>query len=192
MVSINNRPENKDEAFFAVEGGLFSCPLDATVEYGANAALPTTAVFHGIVSADGAVVSESLSTTDHRGWQGSRVYRKSVDSADVTIALSLIQYNDANSELYFGKAKNATTGGYHYDAATLGQERQFFIIAIDTKTNEVIKQYVPQGQVTVRGDRSMVATAAVQLSITLTAYTVEIAGEAAQIVEWKETLNAAS
>jgi hypothetical protein len=186
MVKITDRPETPEEILFATEGGLFFIPKGEVMEYGATADLPASAVFAGTVKTEGITESISQSTTPHKGWAGGRIYRNTVDSADVTINATLMEYIEAVADKYFGAAVNAVTGGRHFNGNALGDSFQAVIVAIDDYSGKQIRQWFPNVQVTSRGDRVFNGTEATGFDITLTASSTIVEGVSTHFVEWKE------
>jgi hypothetical protein len=186
MVNITDRPENADDILFPTEGGLFFIPLGETIEYGANADLPASAVFAGILEEAGITESVSQSVTTHKGYAGGRAYRSTVDSGDLTIQATLMEY-EPGANKYINDAINAVTGGRHFNAKSLGKAFQLLIVGEDVETGEQIRQWHPRVQVTTRGDRTFNSTTGSGFDLTFTSYATVVEGETTNYVEWKDS-----
>lgn len=186
MANINDRPETPEEILFTTEGGMFFVDADDLIEYGPLADLPLSSAFAGTLNEDGISETINQSTTTHVGWQGGRAYRTTVDSADVTIDVTALEYIEAVAEKYFDSAINAVTGGRHLNAKKLGPKFQLIIVAQDAETGKQIRQWFPSVQVTAKGDRQFNGTAATGFPFTITAYAKVVEGVTTHMVEWKE------
>jgi hypothetical protein len=186
MTKFTDRPESPEDILFATEGGMFFVDEDDIVEYGPLADLPPSAVFAGTLNEDGIKEAISQSTTTHVGWQGGRAYKTTVDSADVTIDATALEYNEAVANKYLDEAINSVTGGRHVNALKLGKKFQLLIIAQDADNGKQIRQWFPSVQVTKKGDRQFNGTTASGFPITITAYPKVIEGVTTHFVEWKE------
>lgn len=172
------------EGVVAVTGNLRSFALDTTIVYGANAAVPTGSVDHGFTNEDGVAEGGDRSNTNILTWQNSQVFRTLTTESSKTFQFTLLQTNDDNLELAFGRGRNATTGGFHVDAGIAYPHKSWFIDAIDTAANKKIRLYLPDAQVTSVGERTINAQGVYSYDITLTAYATEVEGELCNYILW--------
>lgn len=106
--------------------------------------------------------------------------------SSATFQFTLLQKNDANDELAYGRAKNSVTGAFHVDAGIAYPHKSYFITAIDTATNRVVRYYIPDGQVTSVGEQTINAQGLISQDITITAYVVNVEGEPANYLVWDD------
>ena len=181
--------QNVSEALVGVTGAIKSFDLDETVEYGVNGALPASTIDHGFANEDGITITGERSVTNIYAWQNATMVRSVVTEASVTYSFVAIQTNDDNAELYYGRAKNATTGATHWDAANLGKRRSFVFDIIDTSLGKKIRHYVPIGEVTEIGEQQITSSGLIGYSYTIVAYKTDIEGESANTLIWSGDLD---
>lgn len=180
------------EGLVPVTGNLLSFARGTTIAYGANGAVPTEAKDHGFTNEDGVTEAGDRSNSNILTWQNSQIFATVTTESSKTFQFTLLQTNDDNLELAFGRARNETTGGFHVDAGITYPHRSWFIDAIDPGANKKVRYYLPDAQVTSVGERTINAQGVYQHDITLTAYAVEVEGELCNYVVWDGPATVAS
>lgn len=176
--------KNTEELMVGVTGNILSAPLGTVIEYGVNGEIPN-ATDHGYATEDGVTVTGTRSTTNIYLWQEATLGRVVITEASVTYSLTLAQLNTENNELYYGSKVNATTGGTHWDVSKTGGKRQFVIDVIDPVTNKKRRYYLPSAEVTEVGEQTITNSGLLTLPLTITAYKVDVEGEACNTVIWE-------
>ena len=178
--------QNVNEALVGVTGAIYSFATDSLLEYGVNGALPVAHVDHGFASEDGVTVNGSRSTTNIFAWQNATLVRTVTTEASVTYKFTLIQVNEANAELYYGRKKNSITGAVHWDPAVSAGKRSFVIDVIDPSVDKKVRYFIPSGEVTEIGEQNIVSSGLVSYNLTITAYKETIQGtdEPANTLIW--------
>ena len=155
------------EVRVAVDGVVASGLTTATAPTDAVVALPIGFVDLGYVSEDGVTEANSQTIEKIKAWQKSAVVRSTVTEGETTYALTLIQTNADTLAEYYGAAVDAN-GGLVIDPTRERPHRSYIIDVIDG--DELIRTYIPDGQVTEVGDQVYQAGAPIGYEITITAY----------------------
>jgi len=155
------------EVRVAVDGVVASGLTTATAPTDAVTALPTGFNDLGYVSEDGVTESHSQSIEKIKAWQKSSVVRSTVTEGESTFGLTLIQTNADTLAEYYGATVSAE-GAIVVDPTRERPHRSYIIDVIDG--DEVIRTYIPDGQVTEVGDQVYQAGAPIGYEITITAY----------------------
>lgn len=161
---------NTNEVEIAVTGAIYSF---ATTEVGPtdhNDALPLTAKEHGYTNEDGVEITSDKSITNILAWQNATQVRSVVTDASITVSFTLIQDNADNQALFYGVAKDAVTGAYHWDPAATGGRKSFVIDGIDTTNGTKVRYYFPEAEVTATEAITLNSSSPVSFGITITAY----------------------
>jgi hypothetical protein len=124
----------------------------------------------GFVSEDGVTETRDRSSDTIKAWQNAATVRTVVTDATLTYALTLIETKRETVELYYGTEVTATEdeGELTIVPANTGGRKRFIIDVIDG--DEVIRTYVPAGEVTEVGDKVYASGEPVGYEITITAY----------------------
>lgn len=180
-----NNMQNTAEVIVAVSGAVRSFDTTDVLEYGVHAAVPVTAIEHGLVSDAGVTISPSSSTTTKMAWQNAIIARSLVTEGSITIQFELLQDNDDNAAWFYGvEGRNAETGGFHWSATNTGGVRQVLIDIKDKAKNKAKRYWAPEAEVTERSEIKLASGEIVGYNITLTCYAKVVEGEVANLVIW--------
>jgi hypothetical protein len=105
-----------------------------------------------------------------KAWQNAATVRTVVTDATLTYAFTLIETKKETVELYYGTAVTQTTahGELTIVPANTGGRKSFILDVIDG--DEVIRTYIPAGEVTEVGDKVYASGEPVGYEVTITAY----------------------
>jgi hypothetical protein len=138
-----------------------------------SAAAPTSATSTlsgftelGFVDQDGVNFSNDKSTSQIRAWQNSALIREVISEATTTYTFMLMEANSDVLELFFGSA--VVAGKVQFNPANSGGRKSFVIDVVDG--TDVIRHYIPQGEVTAIEAQSFVSGEAIKYGVTVTAY----------------------
>lgn len=173
------------EVRVAVDGVVASGLTSAAAPTNATTAAPIGFSDLGYVSEDGVTESTSQSIEKIKAWQKSAVVRSTVTDGEVTFGLTLIQTNAATLAEYYGAAV-AVDGSLIVDPLRERPHRSYLIDVIDGA--EVIRTYIPDGQVTEVGDQVYKGGEPIGYEITITAYDNAALGGSAK--KWYASLAA--
>lgn len=153
----------------AVTGAVYIAPTGSTAPTDATTALDVAYVNVGYLSEDGITEAYSVDTDEINAWQNADVVRKTVTSVEVTYQFTMIETNSASLALYYGKAV-APTNTDHTIGGSGSSRRAFVIDAIDPSTGQTVRRYIPDGEVSERGEVQLSGSDAVGYEVTITAY----------------------
>jgi hypothetical protein len=124
----------------------------------------------GYVSDAGVTEARSRDTNDIRAWQGGALVRTLITSGSLTYNFVLLETKLETVKLFYGATitSTVTDGNFVIIPTSTGGRQSFVIDVIDGA--ELIRTYVPQGEVTEVGDHVYVNSDAVGYEVTLTAY----------------------
>lgn len=128
----------------------------------------------GYVSDDGVTETRDRSTEQIRAWQNAAVLREVVTEASVSYQLTLVETNKDTVELYYGSAVDPVDGSVVIDPAKTGGRKSYIIDVIDG--DEVIRTYIPEGEITEVGEQSYASSEPVGYEVTITAYPSQALG----------------
>lgn len=131
----------------------------------------------GYVSDAGITESRSREAKESHAWQNSAIARETVTSAKFTEKLKLIETTKETLELYYGSAVTQTDehGEINVDPAKQGDRYSFIIDVIDG--DQLIRTWVPEGQITEIGDQVYSSGELIGYEVTIKAYPVSIDGQ---------------
>lgn len=134
----------------------------------------------GYVSDAGVTETRSRDTNDIRAWQGGALVRTLVTSGTLTYQFTLLETKLETIKLYYGVSsvtQTAAEGSFVMIPTATGGRQSFVIDVVDGA--ELIRTYVPQGEVSEVGDKVYVNSEAIGYEVTITAYPdVTLAGNA--------------
>lgn len=120
----------------------------------------------GYVSADGIVETIDKSTTQIRSWQDGSLVREIVSEGTYAVELTFIETNQDVVELYYGAT--LASGVLDGDPRATGGRQSFVIDVIDGTSIE--RTYIPAGEITSVGERTLASGEAIGYTVTITAY----------------------
>jgi hypothetical protein len=159
----------------AVTGAVYRAPA-GTTEPTTAAATPAAGYKDlGYISDEGVTMSRDESTTDIRAWQNGALVRRVKTEDSVTFQFTMIETNEEVLKTFYGDANYS--GG---TVSVTGDEgfRGLWIVDVIDGTHKQ-RYVIHDGQVTERGDVSLVNGEAIAYPVTVTAYPVS--GEVAKI-----------
>jgi hypothetical protein len=157
---------DSDNVRVAVTGAVYVAPTGTTGPSFSDDALDNAFQDLGYVSADG--ISEALdkSTTQIRSWQDGSLVREIVSDGTYSVSMTFIETNQDVVELYYGAS--LSSGELSIDPRATGGRQSFVIDVIDG--NSIERTYIPAGEITSVGERTLASGEAIGYEVTITAY----------------------
>lgn len=160
----------------ALDASKVRVGVTGVVAYGAlGATAPTSAVSTiatltdcGYVSEDGITESRDQSTEKIKAWQNAATVRESVTEGSITYKFTLIQTDATTVALAYDSTPDPTTGAVVLQPAVSRQHRAFVIDVVDG--TEVIRHWIPDGQISELGDVVYQNGAPIGYELTLTTF----------------------
>lgn len=157
---------DSDNVRVAVTGAVYVAPTGTAAPAYSDDALNAAFQDLGYVSADGIAETIDKSTTQIRSWQDGSLVREIVSEGTYSVALTFIETNQDVVELYYGTA--LASGVINGDPRATGGRQSFVIDVIDGDSIE--RTYIPQGEVTSVGERTLASGEAIGYEVTIVAY----------------------
>jgi len=157
---------DSDNVRVATTGAVYVAPVGTTGPTDSNGSLNVAFVDLGYVSADGISESMDKSTNQIRSWQDGSLVREVVADGTYMVEMTFIETNEAVLELYYGVSH--TAGKFAIDPRKTGGRQSFVIDVIDG--NSVERTYIPSGEITSVGERTLASGEAIGYQVTVTAY----------------------
>lgn len=156
---------DSDNVRVAVSGAVYVGPTSATAPTASDSAT-TGFTDLGYVSEAGIAEDFARTTNQIRAMQNGALVREVTSSGTYSVQLTLLETKTEVLELYFGAS--ITSGILNGDPSKTGGRKSFIIDAIDGAIVE--RTYIPAGEVTAVGTRTLASTDAVAYTVTITAY----------------------
>lgn len=143
---------NASNVRVAVSGEVSVGLTSATAPTGTASAL-TGFTGLGYVSEDGVTETRDRSTDSITAWQNSAQVRTVVTESSLTFQFTMIETKEATVELFYGAVVTpaVSDGSFVVVPANTGGQQSFVIDVVDGA--ELIRIYIPNGEVTEVGDR---------------------------------------
>lgn len=154
----------------AVSGEVYVGATTATAPTDASTAPAVGFSALGYVSEAGVTETRDRSTTDIKAWQNADTVRTVVTDASVSYTFTLIETSIETVELFYGSAvtDSATEGELVMVPASTGGRKSFIIDVVDG--TELLRTYIPQGEVTEVGDKVYASGEPIGYEVTVKAY----------------------
>lgn len=179
--------QNRNEAFIGAGGFLRFGPANLTIPYGAFGVLPSGIKDAGILDDPGIEITPNRSVTMKRGWPKGQVVRSLVTEADLTIKFTMLQWrNEDNKALFYGRPKNAVTGGWHFDVGAAGGNISLILDADDEAADTRTRFWFPDAEITEFEPLKIASAEFLAFGVTAVAYLSTIEGETGHYIEWTE------
>jgi hypothetical protein len=157
---------DSDNVRVAVTGAVYVAPVGTAAPTASGSALNVAFVDLGYVSADGITESIDRSTTQIRAWQNGSLVREVTSDGTYSVSMTFIETQESVLELYYGNS--ATAGKLDIDPTSTGGRKSFVIDVVDG--DDVERIYIPAGEITSLGERTLASGEAVGYEVTITAY----------------------
>lgn len=157
---------DSDNVRVAVTGAVYVAPTGTTAPTASGSALDAAFIDLGYVSADGISEAIDKSTSQVRAWQDGSLVREIVSDGTYSLEMTFIETNEAVLELYYGSA--ITSGELGVNPRATGGRQSFVVDVIDGTAVERI--YIPAGEITSVGERTLASGEAIGYNVTITAY----------------------
>jgi len=157
---------DSDAVRVAVTGAVYVAPTATTAPTGTGVALDAAFVDLGYVSADGITENIDRTTNQIRAWQNGSLVREVTSEGTYSVDMTFIETNESVLELYYGAT--ITAGELDGDPTSTGGRKSFVVDVIDGAIIERI--YIPAGEITSVGTRTLASGEAVGYQVTITAY----------------------
>lgn len=158
-----------DNVNVAVTGKVYTGATTLAAPTSATSSLNGGFTDLGYIDPDGVNVTSDKSTSQIRAWQNSDLIREVVTEATATYTFMLMEANKAALELYYGA--ELTGQKIEFNPSNTGGARAFVVDVVDG--DDVIRHYIPKGEVTSVEAISFVNGEAVKYGVTVTAYAVD-------------------
>jgi hypothetical protein len=170
----------------AVSGAVSMGAVGAAAPSGTGSAL-TGLTDLGLISEDGVTETRDRSTDTIKAWQNGATVRTVVTDGALTYHFKLLETKKETVELYYGTTVTAaaTDGSFVIIPTATGGRRAFVLDVVDGA--ELIRTYIPQGEVTEVGERVYNNGEAVGYEVTITAYVDAALGGSAKV--WATALH---
>lgn len=164
----------------AVTGEVLMGATTATAPTGTGG---TTTGFTGLgfVSEDGVTESRERSSNDIRAWQNGAAVRTVVTDGSLSYSFTLLETKKDTVELYYGATatQSATEGNIVVVPTNTGGRKSFILDVVDGA--ELIRVYIPEGEVVEVGDRVYSNGEPIGYEVTVRAYHNSTLGGSARV-----------
>jgi hypothetical protein len=157
---------DSDNVRVAVTGAVYVAPVGTAAPTDSSTALNASFADLGYVSADGIVETIDKTTSQIRSWQNGALVREVVSEGTYMVELTFIETNQDVLELYYGTTM--VDGEIDGDPRSTGGRKSFVIDIVDGESVE--RTYIPSGEVTSVGERTLASGEAIGYNVTITAY----------------------
>ena len=157
---------DSDNVRVAVSGAVYVAPTGTTAPTDSGTALDVAFIDLGYVSADGIAENIDRTTNQIRAWQNGSLVREVTSEGTYSVELTFIETSETVLELYYGST--LTDGELDGNPTATGGRKSFVVDVVDGAIIERI--YIPAGEVTAVGTRTLASGEAVGYQVTITAY----------------------
>ena len=160
---------DSDNVRVAVTGAVYVAPAGTAAPTASDSTLNVAFADLGYVHSDG--ISESIDKTTNqiRSWQDGSLVREIVSEGTYSVSFTLIETKEEVLELYYGVS--VVNGEVDIDPRKTGGRKSFVIDVVDGDSVE--RTYIPTGEVTSVGERTLASGEAIGYEVTITAYADE-------------------
>jgi hypothetical protein len=160
---------DSDNVRVAVTGAVYVAPAGTSAPTASDSTLNVAFGDLGYVHSDG--ISENIDKTTNqiRSWQDGSLVREIVSEGTYSVEFTLIETKEEVLELYYGVT--VVDGEVDIDPRKTGGRKSFVIDVVDGDSVE--RTYIPAGEVTSVGERTLASGEAIGYQVTITAYADE-------------------
>jgi hypothetical protein len=160
-----------DEVRVGITGEMFSAPLATAAPTNSSTALNAAFLGHGYVTDDGVTETWDDSVDTIVAWQNATTVRATRTESTLTLACTLLQTRGSNLELFYPGSFVEANGAdeWKIDVKPPASDRRSFVLNV-LDGDDVIRIYIPNGELTDRGDVPYKNGDAVMYPVTITAF----------------------
>lgn len=152
------------------EGAVYVAPTGTAAPTSAISALNAAFKEVGFLDEGGITIAHNDDTTELKAWQRSSVVRKTITQSDTTVQFAMIESrNKAALELFYKKAMESGNQQLN-EGGALAASVSVVVDVVDG--SKIHRLYLPECEVTERGDLQFTSEETVKYDVTLTAYEV--------------------
>lgn len=177
---------NSENVRVAVTGAAYVAPTTLAAPTSATSVLGADAKDLGYISDGGITETRDRSTNQIRAWQNAALVREPVTESSITYNFVLIETKKETIEAYYGTTV-AADGSIKIDPGKTGGRKSYVFDVIDD--DDVIRIYVPSGEITEVGDQAYVNGDPIGYEVTVTGYAVTQGDESHSAVKWYSSLD---
>lgn len=159
-----------DAVYVGADGRGYVAPRGTSAPTSASATLNAAFKELGWLHEDGLVEAANADSAEIKAWDGTTV-RKVMTSSEFTFQVKLLETNEETLELYYAGSTVAAddSTGSKVDVKSPDNDRRAFVFDV-LDGPHVARIYIPDGEVTERGDITYANGEAIAYDITITAY----------------------
>jgi hypothetical protein len=159
-----------DEVRVGITGEMFSAPLATSAPTDSSTTLAAAWIGHGYVTDDGVTEAWDDSVDTIVAWQNATTVRATRTESTLTLACTLLQTRGSNLELFYpGSTVEANGDEYKIDVMAPTSDRRSFVLNV-VDGDDVIRIYLPNAELTDRGEVPYKNGDAVMYPVTITAF----------------------
>jgi hypothetical protein len=151
----------------AVTGAVYVAPTGTTGPTDATTALANDWKSVGYISEDGVKETNDTESDEIKAWQNSDIVRKTITKQETSYGFTMIETNAVALGLFYGKAIQAGDTS-HLIGGTSANKVAMVIDVIDG--SKTVRRFIPDAEVTERGEVTFSASEAVGYEVTVVAY----------------------
>jgi len=157
---------DSDSVRVAVTGAVYTGPVSTEAPTDSGTALDAGFLDLGYVGSDG--ISETIDRTTNqiRAWQDGALVREVTSEGTYSVSLTFLETNQEVLELYYGSS--ITDGVLDGNPTATGGRKSFVIDVVDGSVVE--RTYIPSGEITSIGERTLASGDAIGYNVSITAY----------------------
>jgi len=157
---------DSDNVRVAVSGAVYVAPTGSTGPTDSGTALDAAFLDLGYVSSDGISETIDRTTAQIRAWQNGSLVREVTSEGTYSVTLTFLETSLNVLELYYGS--EVADGVLSGDPTATGGRQSFVIDVVDGSIVE--RTYIPAGEVTSVGERTLASGDAIGYMVSITAY----------------------
>jgi hypothetical protein len=168
----------------AVTGAIYRAPTATAAPTAHGSTLNVAFKDLGYVSEDGVKEKRERSTEQIKAWQNAAIVRETITDANLRYTFVLIESNALTVGAYYGTVVDPTDGSVVIVPAATGGRHAYVVDVIDGDV--VIRNYIPDGEITEVGDLAYKNGEPIGYEVTLTTY--PDSGIGGNAVRWQSDL----
>jgi hypothetical protein len=151
----------------AVTGAVYVAPTGTAGP--ADTTTPLAAAWKnvGYISEDGVTEGNNTETDEITAWQNSDVVRKTITKSETTYQFTMIETNSNSLSLFYGKTISASDTSHTIGGTGAGKVSLVIDVVDGAQT---IRRFIPEAEVSERGEVKFAANEALGYDVTVTAY----------------------